>query len=219
MRLYSYWRSSASWRVRIVLAHKKIDYEYVPVSIAPDRNEQHGEGFGEVNALRQVPVLEWMQRGTLTRLTQSVAIVEHLEAIHPSPQLMPDDPLKRARVRELVEIVNSGVQPLQNTAVTSHVRKLAGDDAAAAWAKEANLHGMTTLEAHLRAHGGRHAVGDTLTLADVFLVPQVYNATRFGVDVTKFPRVVEIAARAGELPAFVAAHPEQQPDAARKAAS
>ena len=219
MRLYSYWRSSASWRVRIVLAYKKIHYEYVPVSIAPDRGEQHGEGFGEVNSMRQVPVLEWMHRGTLTRLTQSVAIVEHLEAIHPSPQLVPDDPLRRARVRELVEIVNSGVQPLQNTAVTSHVRKLAGDDAAAAWAKEANLHGMTALEVHLKAHSGRHAVGDALTLADVFLVPQVYNATRFGVDVTKFPRVVEVAARAGELPAFVAAHPERQPDAPSKAAS
>jgi maleylpyruvate isomerase len=219
MRLYSYWRSSASWRVRIVLAYKKISYEYVAVSIAPDRDEQHGEGFGEVNAMRQVPVLEWTHRGALTRLTQSVAIIEHLEAIHPSPQLLPDDPLKRARVRELVEIVNSGVQPLQNTAVTSYVRKLAGDDAAAAWAQDANLHGMTALEAHMKAHGGRHAVGDTLTLADVFLVPQVYNATRFGVDITKFPRVVEIAARAGELPAFVAAHPERQPDAPSTAAS
>jgi maleylpyruvate isomerase len=219
MRLYSYWRSSASWRVRIVLAHKKIDYEYVPVSIAPDRNEQHGEGFGEVNALRQVPVLEWMQRGTLTRLTQSVAIVEHLEAIHPSPQLMPDDPLKRARVRELVELVNAGVQPLQNTSILTAVKKLAGDDAAAKWAHDANIRGMTALEAQLKRYGGRHAVGDSLTMADVFLVPQVYSATRFGVDVTKFPRVVEIAARAGELPAFVAAHPEQQPDAVRKAAS
>jgi maleylpyruvate isomerase len=218
MRLYSYWRSSASWRVRIVLVYKKIDYEYVPVSIAPDRSEQLGERYGEVNVLRQVPVLEWLHRGSLTRLTQSVAITEHLETIHPSPQLLPDEPLKRARVRELVEIVNSGVQPLQNTAVTSNVRKLAGDDAAAAWAKEANVRGMTALEAHLKVHAGRYAVGDTLTLADVFLVPQVYSATRFGVDVTKFPRVVEIAARAAELPAFVAAHPDQQPDAPGKAA-
>jgi maleylpyruvate isomerase len=219
MRLYSYWRSSASWRVRIVLAYKKLNYEYVPVSIAPDRNEQHDEGFGEVNAMRQVPVLEWMHRGALTRLTQSVAIVEHLDAIHPSPQLMPDDPLKRARVRELVEMINSGMQPLQNSGVLSAVKKLAGDDAAASWAHDANMRGMTALEAQLKSYSGRYAAGDALTMADVFLVPQVYSATRFGVDVTKFPRAVELAARAGELPAFVAAHPERQPDAPRKVAS
>lgn len=219
MRLYSYWRSSASWRVRIVLAYKKIKYEYVPISIAPDRNEQHGEGFAEVNALRQVPVLEWLHMGRRQRLTQSVAIVEHLEAIHPAPQLLPDDPLKRARVRELVEMVNSGVQPLQNSGVLRTVRKLAGDDAAASWALDANDRGMNALEAHVKAYGGRYAVGDSLTLADVFLVPQVYNATRFGVDVTKFPSAVDVAARASELPAFVAAHPDQQPDAPAKVAS
>lgn len=219
MRLYSYWRSSASWRVRIALAHKKMAYEYVAISIAPDRSEQLREGYGDVNVMRQVPVLEWTQSGSLVRLTQSVAIIEHLDAIHPAPQLIPDYPLKRARVRELVEIVNSGVQPLQNTSVTSHVRRLAGDDAAAAWAHEANLRGMTALEAQVKAYGGRFAVGDTLTMADLFLVPQVYNATRFGVDVTKFPRVVEVAARASELPAFVAAHPDRQPDAPQKVAS
>jgi maleylpyruvate isomerase len=219
MRLYSYWRSSASWRVRIVLAYKKIDYEYVPVSITADRNEQHHEAFGEINPMRQVPVLEWTHRGTLQRLTQSVAITEHLDAIHPAPQLLPEDPLKRARVRELVEIVSSGVQPLQNSSVLAAIKKLAGDDAAASWAHDANFRGMTALEAHLKAYSGRHAVGDAVTLADVFLVPQVYNATRFGVDVTKFPRVADIAARAGELPAFVAAHPDRQPDAPNKASS
>ena len=217
MKLYGYWRSSATWRVRTVLAHKKIDYEYVVINVGVDHNDQHKAEYGAVNAMRQVPVIEWSHNGVLTRLTQSVAIAEYLEAIHPSPQLLPDDPLKRARVRELVEIVNSGTQPLQNTGPVNAVRKLAGDDAAATWAHDANLRGMVALEAHVKAHGGRFAVGDALSLADVFLVPQLYNATRFGVDLSSFPRIVEVGARASELPAFVAAHPESQPDAPKKA--
>lgn len=216
MRLYSYWRSSASWRVRIVLACKKISYEYVPVNIAPTHNSQHDPSFTNVNAMRQVPVLEWSHRGELTRLTQSVAIIEHLETIHPSPQLLPDDPLKRARVRELVEIINSGVQPLQNTGVVTYIKKLAGDDAAVDWARDANERGMVAIEQHVTAFGGRYAVGDVLSLADVFLVPQLYNAARFGVDLTRFPRSVDIAARASELPAFVAAHPNAQLDVPAK---
>lgn len=219
MRLYSYWRSSASWRVRIVLAHKKIDYEYVPVDISLDRGAQHAAQYGEINPLRQVPVLEWQGKDRLMRLTQSVAIVEYLESIHPSPQLLPNEPLKRARVHELMEIVNSGTQPLQNSGVVSGVRKLAGDDAAASWAHDANQRGMVAIEAHVRTFGGRYAVGDAVSLADVFLVPQVYNATRFGVDLSQFPATVDVAARAGELPAFIAAHPDNQPDAPARVAS
>lgn len=219
MRLYSYWRSSASWRVRIVLAYKKIDYEYVPVDISPSQSSQHDTGYASVNALRQVPVLEWSHRGELTRLTQSVAIVEHLEAIHPSPQLLPDEPLQRARVRELIEIINSGVQPLQNSGVLIRIKKLAGDDAASDWAREANERGMVAIERHVSTFGGRYAVGDVLSLADVLLVPQLYTAARFGVDLTRFPRSVDVAARASELPAFVAAHPDAQQDAPSKEAT
>jgi maleylpyruvate isomerase len=219
MRLYSYWRSSASWRVRIVLSYKKMHYEYAPVNIAQSHNAQHEPGYAQVNPLRQVPVLEWTHQGQLTRLTQSVAIIEHLEAIHPSPQLLPDEPLKRARVRELIEIVNSGVQPLQNSGVLAHIKKLAGDDAAADWAREANERGMVAIEHHVSAFGGRYAVGDVLSMADVFLVPQLYNAARFGVDLTRFPRSVDVAARASELPAFVAAHPDAQQDAPSKGAA
>jgi len=219
MRLYSYWRSSASWRVRIVLAYKKINYEYVPVNISPSHSAQHEPSYAEVNALRQVPVLEWSHRGELTRLTQSVAITEHLEAIHPSPQLLPDEPLKRARVRELLEIINSGVQPLQNTAVLNCIKKLTGDDMAIDWARGVNEHGMLAIERHVSTFGGRYAVGDALSMADVFLVPQLYNAARFGVDLTRFPRSVDIAARASELPAFVAAHPDAQQDAPAKAST
>jgi len=217
MRLYSYWRSSASWRVRIVLAHKKIAYEYVAVDLRPDQSAQHAPEYGEVNAMRQVPVLEWTHgtdaARTMHRLTQSVAIVEYLEGIHPSPQLFPDDPLKRARVHELVEVVSSGIQPHQNTGTLAAIRKLARDNAAVTWAHDANQRGMVALERLVSSHGGRFAIGDALTMADVFLVPQLYNAARHGVDLSAFPRIVEVAARAGEPPAFVAAHPARQPDA------
>jgi len=213
MKLYSYWRSSASWRVRIVLAYKRISYEYVAVDLNPAHNGQHDPKYGEINAMRQVPVIEWEHQGALVRLTQSVAIIEHLETIHPSPQLLPDEPLQRARVRELVEIVNSGIQPLQNTGAVTEIRMLAGDDAAAKWTHDVNYRGISALEERVDQHGGRFAVGDMLTLADVFLIPQLYNANRFGVDLTRFPRCVEVAARASELPAFTTAHPDGQVDA------
>jgi maleylpyruvate isomerase len=213
MRLYSYWRSSASWRVRIVLALKKLDYEYVPISIHPGVDAQHAPEYGKINAIRQVPVLEWQNEAETCRLTQSVAIIEHLEESHPSPQLLPHDPLYRARVRELVEIVNSGIQPLQNIGALMMIRALGGDEAMAKQAYDVNLKGMIAIEEHLKAYGGRHAVHNTLTLADVFLVPQLYNATRFGVDLSKFPLASDVAARASELPAFIAAHPNHQIDA------
>src|SRR5690349_17047688 len=110
MRLYSYYRSSASYRVRIALALKGLDYAYVAVDISPARHDQEAEHYAAVNALRQVPVLEWQEAGATVRLTQSVAIIEYLEERWPSPGLFPRDPLARARLREAVEIVNSGVQ-------------------------------------------------------------------------------------------------------------
>lgn len=219
MKLYSYWRSSASWRVRIVLALKKLSYEYVPISIRAGADEQHAPEYGAINPLRQVPVLEWLSDGETCRLTQSVAIIEYLEETHPSPPLLPHDPLERARVRELVEIVASGIQPLQNTGTLQHIRQLGGDEAVAKRAHDVNFTGLVAIERHVEAHGGRHAVGNTLSLADVFLVPQLYNATRYGVDLSKFPLAADVAARASELPAFVAAHPTRQPDAPKEAQS
>lgn len=216
MKLYSYWRSSASWRVRIVLAFKRVGYEYVPVDIHPGSSAQHRPAYGTINAMRQVPVLEWQVDGETCRLTQSVAIIEHLEETRPSPQLLPHDPLYRARVRELVEIVNSGIQPLQNIGALLKVRELGGDEAMSRWAHDVNVRGMTAIEEHIRAHGGRHAVGNAVTLADVFVVPQLYNATRFGVDLTRFPLAADVAARASELPAFIAAHPNRQIDAPKE---
>jgi maleylpyruvate isomerase len=212
-KLYSYWRSSSAWRVRIALAWKGLAYEYVAVNIQPGKDEQHAVGFATVNALRQVPVLELSGGGRTLRLTQSVAIAEYLEEAHPSPPLLPADAVLRARMREMVEIVASGVQPLQNLSVTAELRRLGGDDAATAFARDAIARGLQALEDRARAHGGSYCVGDAPTLADVFLVPQLYNARRFGVDLGAVPWLLAIEARAGALPAFVAAHPDRQPDA------
>jgi maleylpyruvate isomerase len=210
MKLYSYWRSSSAYRVRIVLALKGVPYEYVPIDVLPAVSAQRSAAFAAINPLCQVPTLEWTQGDRTLRLTQSVAIAELLDELHPDPPLLPKQPLPRARVRELVEIVNAGVQPLQNTGTLAELRRLGGEQAAQDWAVRAISHGLSALEAH--AGTGRFLVGDAPTLADVFLVPQLYNARRFGIELT-FPRLLAVEAAACALPAFERARPEAQPDA------
>lgn len=215
MKLYSYFRSTSAWRVRTVLAFKGVEYEYVAVNLAPESLEQDVESYGSVNPMRQVPTLEWSEGGEIVRLTQSVAIVEYLEEAHPNPPLLPADPLRRAYVRRAVEIVNSGIQPLQNSKTVADVKRLGGDGAVQEWMKSAMTRGFRALESHARASGGKYSVGDQPTLADVYLVPQLYNARRFGVDITPFPTLTEIDERLSALPAFAAARPDVQPDAPR----
>src|SRR6476659_7526055 len=116
MRLHSYWRSSASWRARIALHYKGLPFEYVPVHLV--QREQYAEGYQRLNPMEQVPTLE-LDDGR--RLTQSLAIIEYLEETHPTPPLLPRDPFLRARVRQLAEVVNSGIQPLQNTSTQKRI--------------------------------------------------------------------------------------------------
>jgi maleylpyruvate isomerase len=213
LKLYSYWRSSSSWRVRIVLAHKGLDYEYCAVDLSPAHKQQHDAAFAQLNPLQQVPVLEVGEGGDVFRLTQSVAIAEYLEERQPAPPLLPSDPLARARARQAVEIVGAGIQPLQNPATLDAVRELAGPDPAQAFAQRVIARGLGSLESHARAHGQGYSVGGELSLADVFLVPQLYNARRFGIALAAFPTLLAIEARVQELPAFLAAHPDRQPDA------
>jgi len=213
VKLYSYWRSTSAWRARIVLAVKDVPYEYVAVNLAPETLEQKTAEYAAVNAFRQVPVLELSHEGTTVRLGQSMAIAEYLEERFPEPPLLPKDPLQRAFVRQAVEIVNSGVQPLQNSSVLTAVRRLAGDDGTSDWTKRVIGDGLDALETLARSRAGRFSVGDELTLADVYLVPQIYNARRFGVDLAHFVRLTAIERRAVALPAFLRAHPSQQPDA------
>jgi maleylpyruvate isomerase len=212
LTLYSYWRSSSAYRVRIMLAWKALDYEYIAVDIAPGHDEQKEPAFSRINPLQQVPTLLWQEHGHSVQLTQSVAIAEYLEETHPRPALLPKDPLARARVRELVEIVNSGIQPLQNAGVLVHLHQLGGEAAAQRWTQEAITRGLHALEAHAKEQPGPWLAG-SLSLAEVFLVPQLANARRYGVDLTPFARLREAEAAALTVRAFIVAHPDRQPDA------
>jgi maleylpyruvate isomerase len=217
VKLYSYWRSSSAWRVRIALNAKGIAYEYVPVNIAPNVAEHSSAAFAEVNPLQQVPTLEWEEAGAMVRLTQSVAIVEYLEQSRPQPALLPTAALARARVREAVEIVNSGIQPLQNSWTLKEVRRLVDEAAATRWASAAMLPGLRALEVHAERYAGDYSIGDQLSLADVYLVPQLYNARRHGVDLSRYPRLLAVETRLNGLDAFARARPEVQPDAVHSA--
>ncbi|HKP62109.1 MAG TPA: maleylacetoacetate isomerase [Polyangiales bacterium] len=213
MRLYSYWRSSCAYRVRIVLNLKGMSYDYQPVNIAPGASEQTTDAYATINPMRQVPTLEWDEHGTTVRLTQSVAIIEYVEEREPEPPLLPRAALTRARVREAVEIVNSGIQPLQNTSILNELRRLEGDEASRRWASSVMAQGLHTLEIRARLHAGRFLVGDSVSLADVFLIPQLYNARRVGLDITQYPRLLDVEAQTQTLEAFTRARPEAQPDA------
>ncbi len=209
MKLYNYWRSSASWRVRIALNLKGVAYEYVPVNLIANGGEQHGEAHRARNPMRQVPALE-LDDGRV--LTQSVAIVEWLDETFATPALLPRDPYLRARARALVEVVNSGIQPLQNLEPQRYVREeLKGD--ATAWTKHFIGRGMQALEALATETAGAFLVGDEVSFADVCLVPQMFAARRFGVDPATLPTLARIEAACAALPAFEAARPERQPDA------
>lgn len=207
MKLYGYWRSSATYRVRIVLNYKKIAYEYKPVHLLRDGGEQHQSSYVSVNPMEQVPSLDV---GGLV-LGQSVAIVEYLEEKYPEPRLYPDDLMLRARTREVVEMVNSGIQPLQNLRVTQQLKELGIDPGE--WTRGAIHRGFQALESRLGTLAGQCAVGDTVTMADVFLVPQVYAARRYQVDIGAYPTLDRVVKQALQRPEFEAAHPDRQSDA------
>ncbi|MFO0645436.1 MAG: maleylacetoacetate isomerase [Polyangiales bacterium] len=212
LRLHNYWRSSASWRVRIALNLKGIAYEYVPVSLIADGGQQHTDAYRALNPMAQVPTLEIEEEGAVLRLTQSIAIVEYLEERFPTPSLLPKDAYSRARARALAELVNSGIQPLQNLEPQRYVREeLHGD--AKAWTTYFIGRGMRALEALASETAGRFLVGDEVSVADVCLIPQMFAARRFGVDPATLPTLARVEAACNALEAFAAARPERQPDA------
>jgi maleylpyruvate isomerase len=214
LRLHNYWRSSASWRVRLGLNLKGLRFEYVPVHLLQDGGQQHTEAYRALNPMRTVPTLEWTEGdGSARRLSQSLAILEYLEARFPAPSLFPKDLYLQARVRMLAEMVNSGIQPLQNLSVLQRIKgEMKGDEKA--WGAYWNARGLEALESAVKPLAGRYCVGDEVSLADICLVPQLYGARRFAVDLTPYPTLLRIEAACNELPAFQAAQPDRQPDAA-----
>ena len=207
--LHGYWRSSSAWRVRVALGFYRIRYETVAVPLLEGKQ-------AALSAMGQVPRLDWTDAGGVRRsLTQSLAIIEFLDSVARAPaepSLFPADALDRARAREIAEIVNSGTQPLQNL---GHLRALEGlgVDAKARVAKPAIAKGLAAVEA-LVVDGDRFCVGAHVSVADACLVPQLYNARRYGVDLAAYPKLAAIEARLAAHPAFVAAHASNQPDAA-----
>jgi maleylpyruvate isomerase len=212
-RLHNYWRSSASYRVRIGLGLKGLPYEYVAVNIvAPGGGDQHAEAYREKNPQAQVPTLEIPGPGGPRFLAQSLPILEYLDEVHPDlPRLLPPDPFDRARARQIAEAVNAGIQPFQNLPVLAEVERLGGDRAA--WARRWNERGLEALERLVAATAGRFAVGDAPSIADCCLVPQLYSARRFGVDTAPFPSLARVEQSCAALDAFARAAPERQPDA------
>ena len=211
MKLYSYWRSSCSWRVRIALAHKGVEYEYAPVHLVREGGEQHLDAYQSLNTMAQVPTLEWDEAGETRSLSQSLAILSWIEARHPTPPLLPKDPYLAARAKALAELVNAGIQPLQNLSVIVALKAQGLDGRA--FGKQAIARGLKALDRAVAETHGVFCVGDAPSWADVCLVPQLYNARRFEVDLADCPRLIAIEERCAVLPAFLAAHPDQQPDA------
>ena len=209
MKLYSFWRSSCSWRVRLALGLKGLSYEIVPIDLLSGDGEQNADEFDAKNPLRQVPVLELEHQGKLVRLTQSAAIIEYLEELQPTPALYPGDAMAKYQVRQLVEVVNAGIQPAQNLRVLKGVRRLGGDEKA--WAKDHIARGLRAMERAASADAGAFLVGDSVTAADVFLAPQLYNARRFGMDLSSLPTLLRSEASLMRLDAWGPAHPDAQP--------
>ena len=209
--LRSYWRSSCSWRVRIALNIKAVAYDIVSVHLVNDGGQQHAEEHRQLNPMRELPVL--LVDGQ--PLAQSLAIIEYLEDAYPEPALFPKDRLARARVRQMAEIINSGIQPVQNLRVMQRLgRELSADKSQQIeWSRGWIEFGFDALHNLVLEHGGRYTFGDAVTVADLCLIPQLYNARRFSVDLAAYPRFLEIENELSQIPAFQNAHPDRQPDA------
>lgn len=208
LHLRSYWRAGAPYRVRIGMALKGLDYDVVPVDLLA--GEQREAEHLAANPQGLVPALE--VEGAV--LTQSLAILEWLEETRPEPPLLPPDPVDRATVRAMALAVACDIHPLNNVRVQKALAAAGLDEAArGTWSRRWIEDGFGALEALVRRHGRGWSFGDAPTLSDCCLIPQVYGAARFGVDMAPFPALAAVAARAEAHPAFQAAHPDRQPGA------
>jgi maleylacetoacetate isomerase/maleylpyruvate isomerase len=206
--LHSAWRATAPYRVRIGLALKDVDYDYIPVDLIA--GQQREPAYKAVNPQGLTPALDIGDR----ILTQSLAILEWLEEEYPGPPILPGTALDRATVRAMALIVACDIHPLNNTRVGRQLNKMGIDQPGIlAWSQRWIVDGFDALEPMVAKHGKGFAFGDTPTMADCCLIPQVYSSQRFEVDLAPYPAIRAVAERAAEHPAFQAAHPSKQPDA------
>jgi len=209
VQLYSYFRSSASYRVRIALALKGLDYEYLPVQIV--KNEQFGAPFDAIAPGHLVPVLK---DGDAV-LSQSLAIIEYLDEKHPQPELIPREAKARARVRSLSYLIASEIHPINNLRVLQHLKRALGqnEDQINTWYRHWIADGLAKLEGELAGGKGKFCHGGTPTMADCCLVPQIFNAKRYQSDLAPYPNTMRVFETCMQLEAFDRAQPSKQPDA------
>lgn len=214
LKLYTYWRSSASYRVRAALHLKGLAYEAIPVHLVKGGGEQHQPAYRTLNPEGRVPLLV---DGDF-KLGQSLAIFGYLESQHPTPALLPEDPKLRARVWQFCEAINADVQPLHNLSPLGYLSRELGvqEEQKLQWIRHWINRGLSALEQEIGDLPEQECLfGDEPSYADCCLVPQLYAARRFGADLSLFPRLAATSLRLEARPAFVAAHPGQQPDAER----
>lgn len=213
MKFYGYFRSSAAYRVRIALNLKGLDPERAYIHLTRGGGEQFGEAYRALNPQALVPAMV-LDDGAV--LTQSLAIIEYLDEIHPLPPLLPKAPLDRAMVRSFAQVIACDIHPINNLRILGYLKKELGrsEDEKNEWYRHWIAKGLTALEALVAGHKGRGQFchGDTPTLADICLVPQIANAERFDCPLGDYPVLMDITARCRALPAFAAAAPEKQPD-------
>ena len=210
MKLYTYFRSSAAFRVRIALNLKGLAYEPVFVHLA--KGEHRAAPYAKVNPQALLPTLE-LDSGK--RITQSLAIIEYLDEAHPAKPLIPQDGLGRARVRSLSYLIASEIHPLNNLRVLQHLKRALGqnEDQINAWYRHWIADGLAKLEAELAAASGKFCHGDAPTMADCCLVPQIFNAKRYQSDLAPYPKTMRVFEACMQLEAFDRAQPSKQPDA------
>jgi len=210
MKLYSYFRSSAAYRTRIALNLKGVEFETVSIHLTRNGGQQHAPEFQAVNPQKRVPALA-LDNGEV--LLQSLAIVEYLEEVYPDPPLLPKDPIERAHVRAVAQIIACDIHPLNNLGPLSYLRHSIKADQSAVqeWYQHWIITGFEAVEELIRP--APYAFGRHVTVADICIVPQVANARRFNVPLDRFPGIIAVDAAAAGLSAFAAARPDLQPDA------
>ncbi|ABV86777.1 maleylacetoacetate isomerase [Shewanella pealeana] len=215
MKLYGYWRSSAAYRVRIAMNLKSLAAEQVSVHLVKDGGEQHSREYQQINTQELVPSLMIDDNGQQRVLTQSLAIIEYMEEVYPEVALLPSAPFDKSIVRAMALTVACEVHPLNNLKVLQYLANELDttDEKKAAWYHHWVQEGFSALEKQLEQHSGLFCFGDTPSLADICLVPQVYNAKRFKVDMSPYPNIERINVHCLTQQAFIDAIPENQLDA------